>query len=122
MQGWFKNRKKIGECNQKTFDPATDSKRIRFGDSSDACEEGYYQFTHIYECKNGGAGWDSSSKSCKFTPKVQVLDNWGWCNSLDGNGKWNDNETDPKKYKDRNCYWDKIEPWTEFNGTIEVTP
>ncbi|MBI5728423.1 MAG: hypothetical protein HY984_01570, partial [Candidatus Magasanikbacteria bacterium] len=29
---------------------------------------------------------DDNTKVCVFRPRVQVLDNWGWCNSTDQNG------------------------------------
>ncbi|MEK7189482.1 MAG: hypothetical protein AAB666_00685, partial [Patescibacteria group bacterium] len=103
--------------------------------SSDACEEGYYQFTHIYECAGKATAevpacvgsvtincWDASSQSCLFTPKVQVLDNWGWCNGEDANGSykgyWNDKANTEEINKE--CSPNKILPWTKFPYTIEV--
>ncbi|KKR99304.1 MAG: hypothetical protein UU49_C0008G0024 [Candidatus Magasanikbacteria bacterium GW2011_GWC2_41_17] len=134
MQGWFKNRKvkcnvprwldSGGECTPVDGDKC----RVRFGDSFDACEEGFYQFTHIYECVKNGAGWDNTAKSCKFTPKVQVLDNWGWCNSNDGKGKWNDfkkADGGDKDEEDKKCFTgspNPDDPWTSFMGTVEVKP
>jgi hypothetical protein len=59
-----------------------------FGDSSDACLEQYWQFTHTYICSGQGSlpscgqnksynCWDGSA--CVFKPKVYLKDNWGWC-------------------------------------------
>ena len=158
MQGWFKNRKEkcvvkkgndymVCQSSSPKFDdfnkPCEDNSNcdsgfeckqpfsdnyLHFGNSSSACEEGYYQFTHIYECVKNGAGWDAAAKSCKFTPKVQVLDNWGWCNSSDGNGRWNDEKEasgDDKKEGDKKCFTgspNTNNPWTFFTGMIEVKP
>ncbi|MBI5023309.1 MAG: hypothetical protein HZC05_04100 [Candidatus Magasanikbacteria bacterium] len=118
IQGWFKNRKE--KCNEKKNLEDGMGSKIHFGDSSDACEEGFYQFTHIYECVSGGAGWDAVFSSCKFTPKVQVLDNWGWCN---GTCKTNDVSGGCWQGEGENtCDKDKSQPWTPFSGQIIITP
>ena len=47
--------------------------RLRFGDTDEACtDKRPFEFSHVYSCEGPG--------NCVFTPKVQVLDNWGWCN------------------------------------------
>lgn len=81
-----------------------------FGDSTRACNEGFFQFEHIYTCSRLDAQNDSldwvetvrddgtftdeelrklrdhdislGDRVCVFKPKVQVKDNWGWCNGL----------------------------------------
>jgi len=91
-----------------------------FGDSSRACEQGYYEFAHSYVCNkkdieassardwvklvrdfdqdtekalmDRGLGLDD--KVCVYKPRVQVTDNWGWCNGECGypnNGSQKDN-------------------------------
>ncbi len=49
-----------------------------FGNSPDACVEGSWEFTHVYNCQAGDKTW--SNGSCYFQPKVYIKDNWGWCN------------------------------------------
>ncbi|MBI2989868.1 MAG: hypothetical protein HYY51_01610 [Candidatus Magasanikbacteria bacterium] len=81
-----------------------------FGNQPRACQEGYFEFVHGYGCSEldvtlaGKDGFDyvvsygsltegeqvtlksmgytaaDTPYVCKFKPKVQVLDNWGWCN------------------------------------------
>lgn len=77
-----------------------------FGNSSRACQEGYFEFQHTYSCdvgdlqENGmsvsqiqsingdmysrlksGYGLSDADRVCVYKPGVQVLDNWGWCNA-----------------------------------------
>lgn len=44
---------------------------VLFGNSSDACEEGYFEIQHIYTCDK------PKGQTCEFTPKISVADNWG---------------------------------------------
>lgn len=115
--------------------------RTLFGNSTEACEPNYFEFSHLYECggkigmqtceyertvgqgnfiegrcsrdsnrgcttaaqeaggiaalrcaagdvciptglapNNGEGGcWDEKTNSCRFTPRVLLQDNWGWC-------------------------------------------
>lgn len=117
--------------------------RTMFGNSPEACEENYFEFTHLYTCGGpttlplcrtntfgrevagrpvasiqgniegtntfrcerdpdrvcnpsnsltcepgdrcvanlapAGGCWDDQIQTCRFTPRVQVVDNWGWC-------------------------------------------
>ncbi len=88
FEGLYKNRKPV--CNGETF-----------GDSDEACDEGFYQFVHHYDFNNcrpenigivsaDGQGMDAllrnqgfapGDRYCRFQPRVQILDNWGWCNA-----------------------------------------
>ena len=89
------------------------------------CDNAYFRFDHVYQCAEDGAGWvadcsDSSVQGgcCKFNPKIQVLDNWGWCNgSCDGAGSpggfgcyQNECESNPGS-------WD---PYDNGNGKIII--
>jgi hypothetical protein len=59
-------------------------------------------------------------------PKVQVLDNWGWCSGECDNGDY------PAGYKNIGCYEDdlnrcslveddpNLNPWKEYNGNVRV--
>lgn len=134
---------------------ATDS-RLHFGNSTDACEENYFTFKHAYTCvptnsswnkcnissgepENGDYYcWDIKTQTCHFKPRIQILDNWGWCNGV-SNAKvldrtyqayWNDwdpNGTVLEEYK-RKCSLDYTDSakgktqWTYFPGILELKP
>lgn len=72
-----------------------------FAHAPQACTGDYATFGTTYTCPHGGTGLDTYSPStgvtsgwastcpdttvsgggcCVFVPKVQVKDNWGWCN------------------------------------------
>ncbi|MFZ6015711.1 MAG: hypothetical protein ACOYUZ_05150 [Patescibacteria group bacterium] len=92
--------------------------RMFFGNSTEACQQGYFEFSHVYKCdetmhdKIGllcdsfdrceqepdygcgrcrigeacvtglaprGGCYDNTLNRCRYTPRVMVLDNWGWC-------------------------------------------
>ncbi len=73
-----------------------------FGQIADkTCDNAYFRFDHVYQCLPAGTGWaspcpDAQTQSlhggcCVFQPKVQLKDNWGWCNGncpggISGNG------------------------------------
>ena len=58
------------------------------------CDSAYFRFDHVYQCSRDGNGWTSSCPDaqiqslyggcCSFQPKVQLKDNWGWCNGTCG--------------------------------------
>ncbi len=116
--------------------PATTARY--FGDAPRACKPTYFEFTHNYDCSKTsnqvlvssldaeaktrlyGMGLKDSDKVCAFTPKVQVLDNWGWCNGDClgvGKGCYNDEGTNGVKQ----CEIDPLR-WTEYKGKIIVVP
>lgn len=66
--------------------------RLGFGDSVDACRQGYFYNTHIYICDN--------PDGCSYQPKVKIIDNWRW-------------HTQGIRPSDE---------WKNFNGTIIVSP
>ena len=90
--------------------------RLQFGDSREACVAGSFEFSHVYSCAGPG--------DCIFQPKVQVLDNWGWCNgkcaSGGGKGCYDGSSRDELNECDINNkdYFH----WTEFSGNIIVAP
>lgn len=66
-----------------------------FGQIADkTCDNAYFQFDHVYQCLRNGTGWqspcpDAQTESlyggcCVFQPRVQLKDNWGWCNGSCG--------------------------------------
>lgn len=159
-RGWYKNHKPVCEssdekvcdsnlnkpCNSNAdcgsgiscSSPSSPNDRLHFGNSAEACEEGYFTYKHVYEClANNGLSlpvcsanvitncWDNINSQCHFKPKVQVLDNWGWCNGTCAvviGGCWDD----PAKEDDfRACSIDNksvIEHWTSFSNKVIITP
>jgi len=118
--------------------------RARFGDSKEACEARPFEFSHVYSCNqdiirslpsckfvegnvtNSPCGYYTR---CYFRPKVQVLDNWGWCNgtcdnpnNLDGVGCYDGSNRVPIWADECDPEDDYYSHWTEFGGNIIVTP
>ena len=57
-----------------------------FGETSNACEERYWQFSHFYQCRENDEHYYSTcpiseveGPCCLYQPKVYVKDNWDWC-------------------------------------------
>lgn len=98
-----------GVCEERfmsgdTIDEAFTNTDIAFGSSARACEEGYFDYDHTYTCdvieqQTEGIGVQVSDISnlatqnqlrskglvgtdtvCVYKPRVQILDNMGWCN------------------------------------------
>ena len=68
--------KALGSTSVVTCDTPNEN---RFGDTSGACDQSYFSYTHSYSCGGvGSPGWQDADNGCVFYPKVQVLDNWGW--------------------------------------------
>ena len=61
---------------------------------------------------------------CVFKPKVQVLDNWGWCNgTCDGeNGCYGSSLGNERPDNQCDGEGDDSDPWTEYNGYIIIAP
>ena len=57
-----------------------------FGNSPDACEEGYFELQHIYTCSEDSEFYYTTSGKCEFNPEVVVTDNWNSDNELGGAG------------------------------------
>ena len=129
--------------------------RKEFGNLPRACSEGPMRFGHAYICdqdmltsdeysvevgdllsKFGDElsetqaqleeyGYGPNDRICVFKPKVQVLDNWGWCNGTCGgeNGCYGSglgNEEPGNNQCDGQG--DGSDPWTEYNGYIIIAP
>jgi hypothetical protein len=150
-----------------------EERRVRqFGNTDRACSENYFEFIHEYSCdavtlaennpniiktvREMGAdaarlariGLDLDDKVCVFVPRVQVMDNWGWCNgecthSADDyefgvikslvsgveEGCYNDQETDIIGFNDDQCGFymsnpsiNNMNPWTNYGGKIIILP
>lgn len=109
----------------------------RFGNLPRACTEGYFEFQHGYSCETdfnerttigaalaegritqddafrlGAQGLGDNNEICVFVPRVQVLDNWGWCNGTNANGHYGDT-----------CDLFNLDMiWTSFQGKIIIIP
>lgn len=92
--------------------------RVFFGNSAEACRQGYLEYQHVYKCDSNqqlsdtcdskrcehepdvvcttnaqcrpnekcvsglapsGGCLNSTLNRCRYTPRVMVMDNWGWC-------------------------------------------
>lgn len=109
-----------------------------FGQIADkTCDNAYFRFDHVYQCLRDGAGWtnscpDSQTQAvsggcCIFKPKVQVKDNWGWCNgTTPSGGATGFYEKDWGAPNPRcSAPIPPVNPWTLFdggNGRIIVAP
>ncbi len=110
------------DCRAGSTDDDTCNIRVGFGSSNDACEQNYFEFTHVYTCDKtqqadttyacltaggrcsndntricGGAFkciagdtciqnmaqpggcFDATNAACRYTPRILIKDNWGWC-------------------------------------------
>lgn len=105
-----------------------ESKAQNFGQIlGKTCDSAYFRFDHVYQCLRGGNGWtdscpDAQTQSlsggcCVFQPKVQLKDNWGYCNGSCGGF------ASPGV---SNCYANECElpegPFSTFSGRIIVPP
>ena len=124
-----------GTCNVPAF---------KFGNTSRACTPDYFEFTHNYSCtkenadiafgtldpgvreylQRDGHTAETTPLVCTFTPKVQVLDNWGWCNGTctGGNGCYSKFKFTPTANPIDQCSPDYQLPWVNNKGQIIVTP
>lgn len=120
----------------------------RFGNSPDACNEEYFEFEHTYACtremlddlpactgselnpQNRNPGFaacrrdlngDGRSDACLFRPKVQVKDNWGFCNGICPSNSANDASPGGVRCFENEC---EVHPgaWTGFGGFITIAP
>ncbi len=145
--------------------------RTMFGNSTDACEAGFFDFTHLYTC-NGpyglpfcdetsdpdvrtearcsrdperscstnadcaagdtciarglapkGGCWDPATNSCRFTPRLMLQDNWGWCSgecrAIQVAGSMDDAPSATVKHPFGGCYsgrvHNELDPTVRFN-------
>ncbi len=110
-----------------------------FGNTPGACNVGAYQFDHTYTCSFsdlqrlpkcvdvGGLATNApcyrltgSSPACIYRPKVQITDNWGWCN-CSGSGCRVAGGAYGGACAAANPPAD-ARPWTEFAGEIDLQP
>lgn len=86
-----------------------------FGSSKDACDDSApFTFTHSYTC--------AGPAPCAFKPKVQVKDNWGFCNGVCGGAA---SPGGTRCYEDipiNECDIGNNQPWTSFSKQIILAP
>ena len=99
------------------------------------CDSSYFYSEKTYDCKKDGPNYEATCGSktaefpegcCIYVPKVQVLDNWGWCNGDcegKGEGCYNEKDNGLGSFEDQ-CYDDQFKDfhWTNFNGKVYVKP
>jgi hypothetical protein len=123
--------------------------RPRFGNSDRACENIPFEFEHYYTCNpsdadtrvstlhpntqeelfsfntSGGEPVTGNTMVCVFKPRVQLIDNWGYCNGDCPGGLGGEfcYAQDPTSPAGTECAWDSAhEPWTEYRGNIVIVP
>jgi len=94
-QGYNTNRQcdSDKDCEQINICSKTESKAPTFGHTPQACSNSYVRFSNLYTCTKKSSNWtqicteDSKIQSqfsdngcCIYHPRVQITDNWGWCN------------------------------------------
>ena len=91
------------------------------------CDSSYFYSEKTYDCKKGGPNYEATCGSktaefpdgcCIYVPKVQVLDNWGWCNG-DCEGKGLGCYADGAQ---NDCSSSNSNAWTSFAGKVYVKP
>ena len=113
--------------------------------SGSPCQCGYVSIpgsSSVWACSGTCINWDKIEDDYGFTPafvcvaqpKVQVLDNWGWCTgSCSTDGDYGSNTT----IKGSGCYSEMVnpkkddcgfndpiwkKPWVSYNGYVVVVP
>jgi len=92
VPGMYRNQRGYREAPDGSYNPICNGSS--FGQTSPtACDNHYFEFSNSYSCvPNQGANWkkagdpicgsnpELANGCCVYYPKVQILDNWGWCN------------------------------------------
>jgi hypothetical protein len=135
-------------CNVNTDCPgdvACNHGTNAFGNSPGACNPTPYQFDHTYVCSlaalnimplctGPAAAADnapcyrmvSNSPVCVYRPKVQIVDNWGWCNCTGSGCRVPGGAYSSDSGSIDGCNPvgapTNAEPWTEFEGEVRLAP
>ncbi len=113
----------------------------RFGDTPDACFQGYYQAFNTYDCtpetynyllsRDGECEEDEFKTPCvvapdpddptdrgycRYRPRVIIMDNWGWCNKNNQSGEVGLESQDSIN----DCYQEKDIAGQYFDGYVRV--
>jgi hypothetical protein len=131
-----------GNPDERYICEPSQASQTSFGNATRACEEGYFEFNHAYSCGPRefadpnvekaiisvlpaatrdqflAFGYEPTDSVCAFKPKVQIIDNWGYCNGTCESGDcYNDGA---RAMCDNPNSGDN--PWTSFGGMIYVAP
>jgi len=107
-----------------------------FGNDPAACTQGYFQFEHTYLCNKDidlpDCGFDDfpsdygdvdeggcqTDTACFYRPRIQFLDNWGWCTGscFDTPGCYDASDAGGTNY----CDISGDQPWIYFDGYVKV--
>ncbi|MEK7633100.1 MAG: hypothetical protein AAB473_04935 [Patescibacteria group bacterium] len=157
---FYKNHRGLEDGKETSIceKPVTDSD-YAWGMNTDSCDPNYFSYSHIYTCDttevitvcadtDGDGIYDNTpctqdgGESCTFRPRVQVLDNWGFCSGtcdstiattnddgtascFNSGSSWgsteDSNECDYTNYPGGD-YTGATDPWVYYDGTITVTP
>lgn len=152
--GFYKNHRGIVDAGDPDKGTLCDSSE--WGRTSASCDSQYFEEKKTYVCSEGiGSGLPAcglmgeypctrGDGACVFKPRVQLLDNWGFCNgscsgepgsgntcmdqdpnNKDASGSLDDgtaNECVLAELTTRDNYSAQKKPWTEFKGEIVVYP
>lgn len=152
--GFYKNHRGIVDAGDPGKGTLCDGSE--WGRTSASCDTRYFEEKKTYVCSEGiGSGLPAcglageypctrGDGACVFKPRVQLLDNWGFCNgscsgepglgntcmdqdpnNKDVPGSLDDgtaNECVLRELTDRDNYNAQKKPWTEFKGEIKVYP
>lgn len=124
-----------GSCNLAAH-------QAHFGNTPGACNAAPFQFDHTYTCtlkdlkampkcdvtddaKSAGNApcyrTISDAPVCVYRPKVQIVDNWGWCN-CSGSGACDNHGAYGSACSTTAASAAIVKPWTEYSGEIRLAP
>lgn len=96
-------------CGDKYDVSSANKKNLIVLDNAN-CFDGGETLAYCQALKENIQGKTSSDYFCYYQPRVQITDNWGYCN----NGYYGED--------DANCHKDNISSWTKFKGYLIVLP
>lgn len=134
--GLYKNHLGLKDDNSPWCD------NTDFGRSDQACTDRYFMYTHIYSCSESDVGEsyyrlvcpedvngaaDGNGSCCVFQPRVQIKDNWGWCNGSCPGGEGGIDSgcydaSDSGRIDECSMRETSYNHWTSFQGQVIVVP
>lgn len=130
---FFANMRGLDDNNQPICVPESNSPD--FGHILDkTCDSNYYRTQYTYNCVENGYGWkvgndcpdetvaEEYGGCCVYVPKVQVKDNWGFCNGNGEEGYYDGNGGGENGCGDSSWYTGSNKPFTTFYGKVIVVP
>lgn len=147
--GYYKNHRGIVDADDPGKGTLCDSDPSEWGKTAESCDNQYFEHKKTYVCSDGiwsglpdcglvGEYPCARYGACVFKPRVQLLDNWGFCNGScsgepglantcmvqdpNADADTEDNECRISALETRDNYSAQKKPWTEFQGEIIVYP